>query len=62
MSGTFEARGENLTAVVKDGKQVGVITKSPSGQIGYSVFGTPHQGNTRNMEEARETVTKIFAA
>ena len=61
MSVTFENRGETLTAVLKDGKQVGVITKSPTGQIGYSVFGTPHQGPAKNAEEARETVLRVLS-
>lgn len=61
MSVTFETRTETLTAVVKDGKQIGVITKSPTGQIGYSLFGTPHQGPAKDVEEARETVLRILA-
>ena len=61
MSVTFEKRGESLTAVLKDGKQVGVITKSPTGQVGYSLFGTPHQGPTKSLDEAREAVERLLA-
>jgi hypothetical protein len=61
MSVTFETRADTLTAVLKDGKQIGVITRSPTGQVGYSVFGTPHQGPAKDVDEARETVLRILA-
>jgi len=61
MSVTFEQRSDSLTAIIKDGKQIGVITRSPTGQFGYSVFGTPHHGPARDVEDAKETVRRVLA-
>lgn len=61
MSVTFEDRNANLTAIIQDGKQVGIITKSPTGQFGYSLFGTPHQGPAKDADEARDAVRRVLS-
>lgn len=61
MSVTFESRNERLTAVMKNGKQVGIITVTPTGQYGYSLFGTPHQGPAKDEQEAQEAVRRALA-
>ena len=61
MSITFEHRTESVTAILKDGKQVGIISRSPTGQVGYSLFGTPHQGPAKTVDEAEDAVKRLLA-
>ncbi|HEU5210067.1 MAG TPA: hypothetical protein VFU06_11805 [Longimicrobiales bacterium] len=47
--------------IIKDGRQVGIITISPTGQYGYSLFGTPHQGPAKDADEAQQAVLRALA-
>lgn len=55
----YESRNDRVTAVLKDGKQIGVITQQPDGRAGFTLFGTPHRGAAKSEEEARSQVERL---
>lgn len=57
----YEPRNDRVTAVLRDGKQIGVITHQPDGQTGFTIFGTPHRGAERTEEDARHRLEKLLA-
>jgi len=56
---TFEDKNDALTAIMKDGEQIGVITHR-AGQVGYRIFGEHFAGNARSVEEAKKAVQRHF--
>lgn len=61
MSIQYEPRNDRVTAVVKDGKQIGVITAQPDGKTGFTLFGTPYRGAVETEDEARQQVERLIA-
>lgn len=61
MSIQYEPRNDRVTAVMKDGKQVGVITAQPDGRTGFTLFGTPHRGAVDDEDTARQQVERLIA-
>ncbi|HUH11772.1 MAG TPA: hypothetical protein VMK65_01625 [Longimicrobiales bacterium] len=61
MSIQYEPRDDRVTAVLKDGKQIGVITAQPDGKTGFTLFGTPHRGAVQDETEARQQVERLIA-
>ena len=55
MSITYGDENNGVMPILKDGKQIGVITEH-NGETGFRIFGEPLAGNAPSLEEAKKAI------
>ncbi len=49
---------EGLYRIMKEDRQIGVVREQTDGSFGYSVFGTPHMGREKSMEDVEKAIQR----
>jgi hypothetical protein len=47
--------------IMQEDRQIGVVREQTDGSYGYSVFGTPHMGKEKSMEDVEKAIQRVVS-
>jgi hypothetical protein len=51
---------DGLFRIMQEDRQIGIARMQTDGSYGYSIFGTPHMGKEKSMEDVEKAVERAL--